>query len=270
MRGGWKVFKKEDEEIKSNIATYDLKEAPWYGCFTFLATYRPSESALLTALLRFGSVAAVLVQIVFLVHLIQTEYLKERAEGFCLGNAKFGTKLLMSTIAALIGMRTFQRGLDIWTAYARFGKLHAASQLGVRDTWLFPLMQIDFLWQLAINSIGYALNLGLVFWAHEPIEMIFNSVAVEFVANIDDEHKAWALGLELKDSDSAAALTAREIERLWVPPTPGSLWARVCAAARSRFLSAVIEGVALAITIGASLFAFFMVFYGHACKSDHA
>ena len=209
---------------------------------------------------------AVLVQIVFLGHLFVIEYQKERVEGLCLGNADAGTKLLMSTIAALIGMRTVQRGIDIWAAYARLGKLRAASPLGVRDTWLYPLMQADFLWQLCINSVGYALNLGLVFFAHEPMDMVFNSVAVEFVANIDDEHKAWALGLALDGSDPAAALTARELERLWVAPAPGTPWARVCAAARSPLLSGAVEAFAAAVTLGATLLALFMVVYGHACK----
>lgn len=232
-----------------------------------MATYRPSESKFLTALLRFGAVAAVLVQIVFLGHLWLVESQRERVEGYCLGNASFGTKLLMSTIAALIAMRTIQRGIDCWTAYARFAKLRAASPLGVRDTWLFPLMQADFLWQLLINSVGYALNLGLVFFAHEPMDMVFNSVAVEFVANIDDEHKAWALGLDIDGSSAPAAdLTARELERLWVAPAPGSPWARVCEAARSPLLSGAVEALALLITVGATLLALFMVVYGHACK----
>jgi hypothetical protein len=266
LRGGWGSASKSDEKYTSNIDTYDLKDAPWYGCFTFLATYKPSKSPFLTALLRFGSVAAVLVQIVFLGHLLNVELQKERLEGLCLGNADVGTKFLMSTIAALIGMRTVQRGLDIWIAYARFVKLRAASPLGLRDTWLFPLMQADLLWQLCVNSFSYALNLGLVFFAQEPMEMVFNSVAVEFVANIDDEHKAWALGLELDGSDPAAALTARELERLWVAPAPGSPWAYVCAAARSSFLSGAVEAFAALVTVGASLLALFMVFYGHACK----
>ena len=84
-----------------------------------------------------------LVQVVFLGHIFLTEYAKERVEGLCLGNASRGTKLLMSTIAALICMRTVQRALDIWTAYQRFADLRAASPLLLSQTWMYPLMQVS-------------------------------------------------------------------------------------------------------------------------------
>ena len=52
-------------------------------------------------------------------------------------------------------------------------------------------------------------------------------------------------------SPPAAALTARNLERLWAPPSPGGAWAAVCAAARSRLLVGAVEAFAVAIMGGA-------------------
>ena len=135
LRGGAKF-------PESNIESYDLAQAPWLGCLTSLAVYKPCNSTFLTAVLRLSNVVALLIQIVFLCHIVLTEYAKEREEGLCLGNASTGTKLLMSSIAALICMRTIQRALDIFTAYQRFAELRAASPLPLSQIWLYPLMQV--------------------------------------------------------------------------------------------------------------------------------
>ena len=129
------------EDSVSTVESFDLSEAPWFGCLTFLAVYKPSESELLTVILRLGHVVAVLIQILFLGHIFFREHHKMVKKGLCLGNDSRGNKMLMSGIAWLICLRTVQRSLDNWDGYQRLADLRAASPLPLSHTWLYPLIQ---------------------------------------------------------------------------------------------------------------------------------
>jgi hypothetical protein len=68
-----------------------------------------------------------------------------------------------------------------------------ANQLGIRHSWLRPLHTFDKFMELSFTSAVLLCNLYVVFLAHEPLEMVLNSIALEFIVDLDNNFKAYLL-----------------------------------------------------------------------------
>jgi hypothetical protein len=64
-----------------------------------------------------------------------------------------------------------------------------ASKPRIWSSWLGPLSWIDYLSELVINSAIIVLNLWVVFLAKSTLDMVINSLALQFIADLDNKCK---------------------------------------------------------------------------------
>jgi len=102
-------------------------------------------------------------------------------DGWCNREGTFFTRALMSGIGALY----FARATAI--LQTKYRVLTDSNNKIL--SWLYPAYQVDIFMEMCFGAGVLLVNLWLVFIANDPVDMVLNSLAVEFIGNLDNELK---------------------------------------------------------------------------------
>jgi len=121
--------------------------------------------------------------------LLVAVFLHARAEydrGWCPGVGTNEARALMTGIAVLYLTRSTS------TISLLYHKI-ATTNVVPDASWLSPVAMADTFMEMGFGSTVLLVNLWLVFITENPLEMVLNSLAVEFIANVDNELKTQLL-----------------------------------------------------------------------------
>jgi len=109
-------------------------------------------------------------------------------DGWCNRGGTLANRALMSGVGALYFVRATS---NIQKKYQKFKDSGGFSgYVGTKmDTWLTPAYQFDIFMEMCFGAAVLMVNLWLVFIATDPVDMVLNSLAVEFIGNLDNELK---------------------------------------------------------------------------------
>jgi len=175
-----------------------LSEWPTYGMFNIFMTH-PGP-------LRVLPLLVLLAQIIIPLALVAHTYSKSEG-GWCPGSAETSMKALMfgvSLVYAYRGAVTFAVKYASFTSYTMVGsdflgplfrnRLKKRHDHLVIFSKLNNYGQVDDFMDISYEAMISMLNLWLVFLAREPQDVVLNSLAMEFVAKLDDEFKEFYMG----------------------------------------------------------------------------
>jgi len=106
-------------------------------------------------------------------------------DGWCNRGGTLANRALMCGIGALYFVRATT---NLQKKYQKCGGFsgYVATKT---DTWLTPAYQFDIFMEMCFGAAVLMVNLWLVFIATDPVDMVLNSLAVEFIGNLDNELK---------------------------------------------------------------------------------
>jgi len=167
-----------------------IENHPDIGVITLAYMHQSHDSALLTFLVRFLMVSLILVQLIIPILVLKSEasqYYSDE-EGlplYCPSTADALTRTLSITIGIIyLGKLTFiclQKLLDSDNSPVLIESEHGGKiQLAIAA---------DRFMHLAFEPAIYFLNLWLVYITPEPLDMVLNALAMEFILQLDDELK---------------------------------------------------------------------------------
>mmetsp|Transcript_36059 Transcript_36059/g.92914 ORF Transcript_36059/g.92914 Transcript_36059/m.92914 type:complete len:277 (+) Transcript_36059:175-1005(+) len=175
-----------------------LMEWPTFGLFSIFKTH-PSIG-IANKMIKLSALLLLVVQIVIPVAL----FLSKKAEydsGYCPDVATPSLKVLFSTIALLYTIRTastisskcvhWDNSSDENSVGPMMEQvLRERTELGLGGSRLNDIGQFDAVMTLSYDALLYILNLWFIFIEEDPVEMVMNALAMEFVTRLDDEYKA--------------------------------------------------------------------------------
>ncbi len=122
-----------------------------------------------------------------------TYYTKSYHAGACPGTGSDEEKALMFAIAALIFVKSTMRAVLLVEKMQHSGEK-------LKFSWLCPYSALDWFSELIFGSAALLLNLFVVFVADGPQDMVLNSVALEFIGELDNEIKENIFSSEILDA----------------------------------------------------------------------
>jgi len=106
-------------------------------------------------------------------------------EGVCPNTGTLASRILVSMIGILYFTRTFLFFSDKFSDYAVVGK-----EIGLpNDCELNKYLQLDDFMQITYEGCVYLVNLFIIYISNDPMDIVLNSLAMEFVLKLDDEIK---------------------------------------------------------------------------------
>jgi hypothetical protein len=120
------------------------------------------------------------IQWVFLVCVVSEAY--KSYSGGCPNTGNSYTRALMTAISMLLFTRTIERN---WDWVSKVSKVDIVPN----SSWLQAVSIIDGIFEVIFSSAVLICNLWLVFGAETPVEMVLNSVALEFIGDLDNVYK---------------------------------------------------------------------------------
>ncbi len=106
----------------------------------------------------------------------------EENPALCGKNSETVGKVLMSIISLLYFCKSLMSG-------ASFIVVFLETNLIKDDSWLSPLAYLDWGMESSFSSLLLLFNLWIVYSAHQPLDMVINILAMEFVGKLDNEMK---------------------------------------------------------------------------------
>lgn len=173
---------------------------------------------------------------------------------FCPNIAPFEQKIIMSGVAILYFIKSF----FIWDNFTNRTKLQkmnpASSYSGIIDTYQ----------EFGFNLLVYIANLWIIFQGVNTLEMILNSVAMEFLMNLDNEFEEMYFkflpdsAIDIYDN---IFVTQEENEKIANEKMKNSHCLKCIS-----FTSFIPFKLLVFLLFIFPIFCFFMIFYGSICK----
>jgi hypothetical protein len=110
---------------------------------------------------------------------------REYKEGWCPATATLTNRFLIFAIAVMYFCRSVLIFGDKYVAFAGKNKKTKALMRSKLSEW----GHIDDIMDISYEGILYVMNLWLVFIATSPLDIVLNSLAMEFVMQLDNEFK---------------------------------------------------------------------------------
>jgi len=195
----------EDMHWRKNVEAADMADVlmnwPAFGTFNMFMFCTGVH-------MKFVTLSILLVQVVVPVALFASQY-HSYNKGWCPSTGSPGQRVLMSCIALFYFVRSIMmylekkndsigNGDDMPKSSKDLRPWHDECQKqfakrlesGIEDSILMDYAVIDeFVMNLTYESLVLLLNLWLVFIADDALDIVLNSLAMEFVGKIDDEFK---------------------------------------------------------------------------------
>ena len=119
------------------------------------------------------------------------------AEGWCPSTADLSTRIIMLCIAGIYVARLRVASIEFSDACKHMQK--TGSHVGKFDSVLGLYLMVDLVvMQGSFEAAVYLFNLYLVFKTPEPLEMVLNMLALEFIVKIDNEFKSAFMKMKRK------------------------------------------------------------------------
>jgi len=172
----------------------------------------------------------------------------------CPNNAPIEHKLMMFAVSTIYFVRSF----FLWDNLTQRTRLNKV--LPVNDIWVI----LDTFQEFGFNLMVYGANLWLIFTEENLYDMVLNSVAMEFLMNLDNEFETMYftyLPESAVDIYDNVFVTYEKNLQIFTETSERSRWFRCI-----QIISFVPFKLLIFALMTFPLFCFFMIFYGPLCK----
>ncbi len=217
------------------------------------------------------SIVTLLIQWVLLGTLFVSTLTTKLDDDWCPNDSNTGARILMLSISLLLFLRTCMRLKSVVNHRGRSDQ-YLEENLGCAShkSRMGPHALVDSLMEVGFTTCVILVNLWIVFIANTPLDMVLNSLALEFIADLDNNFIA-----EILKDRSIFETVWQNMQNNWQPYETldsASPWKLVCQALDPDIRNSL-GYFLLWFTVFLSFFAgpiasLFMIIYGPMCKGE--